>query len=91
MGGHVGTACDDRTWRVDAPEAHARNAFVTSLRRRALCWSLTTVRAWLLDAVRSGGLCRRDASLIYTTRVLGYTPAEVAAAQRRHTRTVRTQ
>lgn len=49
------------------------------------------VGAVLLDAVRSGGLRRRDAALVYATRVLGFTPAEVAEQQRRDVRAVRCQ
>jgi hypothetical protein len=45
----------------------------------------------LLDAVAAGGLRRDDAALIYATRVLGFTPAEVAERQRRDVRAVRTQ
>jgi hypothetical protein len=45
----------------------------------------------LLDAVASGGLRRRDAALIYATRVLGFSPAELAAHQRRDVRAVRSQ
>ena len=45
----------------------------------------------LLDAVASGGIRRDDAALIYATRVLGFTPAEVAERQRRDVRAVRTQ
>jgi hypothetical protein len=45
----------------------------------------------LLDAVASGGLRRSDAALIYATRILGFTPAEVAEHQRRDVRAVRVQ
>jgi hypothetical protein len=45
----------------------------------------------LLDAVAAGGLRRDDAAVIYATRVLGFTPAEVAERQRRDVRAVRTQ
>lgn len=47
--------------------------------------------AVLLEAVASGGLRRRDAALIYATRVLGFSPAELAARQRRDVRAVRYQ
>ena len=45
----------------------------------------------LLDAVASGGLRRRDAALIYATRVLGFSPAELADHERRDVRAVRSQ
>jgi hypothetical protein len=45
----------------------------------------------LLDAVASGGLRRRDAALIYASRVLGFSPAELAEHQRRDVRAVRSQ
>ena len=45
----------------------------------------------LLDAVASGGLRRRDAALIYATRVLGFSPAELAEAERRDVRALRSQ
>ena len=47
--------------------------------------------AVLLDAVASGGLRRRDAALIYATRVLGFSPAELAERERRDVRAVRYQ
>ena len=45
----------------------------------------------LLEAVRSGTLRRRDAALIYATRVLGFSPAEVAEREQRDVRAVRAQ
>jgi hypothetical protein len=45
----------------------------------------------LLDAVAAGGLRQRDAALIYATRVLGLSTAEVAERQRRDVRAVRAQ
>lgn len=45
----------------------------------------------LLDAVAAGGLRRRDAALIYATRVLGFSPAELAEHQRRDVRAERSQ
>jgi hypothetical protein len=47
--------------------------------------------AMLLDVVAAGGLRRRDAALIYATRVLGFSPAEVAERERRDVRAVRSQ
>ena len=45
----------------------------------------------LVDAVACGALRRRDAALIYATRVLGFTPAELAERQGRDVRAVRYQ
>jgi len=45
----------------------------------------------LVEAVRDGTLRRRDAALIYATRVLGYNPGEIAEHQRRDVRAVRYQ
>jgi len=45
----------------------------------------------LLDAVATGGIRRRDAALIYATRILGFSPAELAAHERRDVRAVRSQ
>ncbi len=45
----------------------------------------------LLDAVATGGLRRRDAALIYASRVLGFSPAELAERERRDVRAVRSQ
>ena len=45
----------------------------------------------LLDSVRAGTVRRRDAALIFATRILGVTPAEVAEGQGRDVRAVRCQ
>lgn len=45
----------------------------------------------LIDAVRAGSIRQRDAAVIYATRVLGHTPGELAAVQRRDVRAVRYQ
>lgn len=53
--------------------------------------SAAELGAVLTAAVRSGGLRRADAALIWATRVLGVTPAEVAERERRDVRAVRVQ
>jgi hypothetical protein len=45
----------------------------------------------VVDAVRAQRLAVDDARVIYATRVLGHTPAELASAQGRAVRTVRAQ
>ena len=45
----------------------------------------------LVAAVRSRALRQQDAALIYATRVLGLSPAELADAERRDVRAVRCQ
>jgi hypothetical protein len=47
--------------------------------------------AELVRAVRDGRLRRADAGVIFTSRVLGYDPAELALRQRRDVRAVRKQ
>lgn len=47
--------------------------------------------AVLLGAVATGALRRRDAAVIYATRVLGFSPAELAERKRRDVRAVRAQ